>query len=124
MSARLWVMIAGPWSSGGADEVTRQANLARLDEVALAVLRRGHLPIVGVNLALPLARAAASATPAERDALVLEVSLAAAERCDAVLRIEGVSVGADREVARIAARGGAVFHHLDELPDIAAEDLE
>ena len=121
MSARLWVMIAGPWSSGGAGEVTRQANLARLDEVALAVLRRGHLPIVGVNLALPLARAA---TPAERDALVLEVSLAAAERCDAVLRIEGVSAGADREVARIAARGGAVFHHLDELPDIAAEDLE
>jgi hypothetical protein len=117
-------MIAGPWSSGGADEATRRANLALLNEAALAVYRRGHLPVVGVNLALPVARAAASATDPERDAVVLELSLALAERCDAVLRIEGVSAGADREVARIAALGRAVFHHVDELPDVAAEDSE
>jgi hypothetical protein len=124
LSTRLWVMIAGPWSSGGADEATRRANVARLNEAALAVYRRGHLPVVGVNLALPVARAAASATDPERDAVVLELSLALAERCDAVLRIEGVSAGADREVARIAALGRAVFHHVDELPDVAAEDSE
>jgi hypothetical protein len=122
LSGRLWVMIAGPWSSGAADAATRDVNLARLNQAALAVHRRGHVPVVGVNLGLPVARADPSAQSAEQDALVQEISAAAAERCDAVLRIQGVSAGADREVERIAARGGAVFHHLDELPRAVPED--
>jgi len=47
---------------------------------------------------------------------MMPLSLAAADRCDAVLRIGGPSTGADQEVERIRARGGAVYRSIDELP--------
>jgi molybdopterin biosynthesis enzyme len=47
---------------------------------------------------------------------MMPLSLAAAERCDAVLRIGGASTGADQEVERIQARGGKVFYSVEELP--------
>jgi len=46
----------------------------------------------------------------------MPLSLALAERCDAVLRIGGTSGGADKEVALIRDRGGRVFSGLDEIP--------
>ena len=44
------------------------------------------------------------------------VSLALAGRCDAVLRLEGASAGADAEVERIRAMGGTVYRRLDDIP--------
>ncbi len=46
----------------------------------------------------------------------MPVALALAARCDAVLRLDGASVGADEEVECIQSRGGKVFHSLDEIP--------
>jgi hypothetical protein len=45
------------------------------------------------------------------------LSLSLTERCDAVLRIEGVSQGADDEVETFLARGLAVFRSVDEIPN-------
>jgi hypothetical protein len=50
------------------------------------------------------------------DEVMMPLSLAAAERCDAVLRIGGPSGGADREVEAIRTKGGAVCHALGEIP--------
>ena len=44
----LWIMIAGPYTSGGADAAAREENLRRLNRAALAVFEAGHVPIVGV----------------------------------------------------------------------------
>jgi hypothetical protein len=106
-------MVAGPYSSGAADAAARAANLRALNEAALAVFRRGHLPVIGVNLALPMIEAAG---PESFDEIMMPVSLAAAERCDAVLRIGGKSGGADQEVARFRERGLPVFHAPGEIP--------
>jgi hypothetical protein len=106
-------MIAGPYSAGAADAEARAANLRALNEAALAVLRRGHVPVIGVNLALPIIEAAG---PESYDEIMMPLSLAAAERCDAVLRLGGASGGADGEVARFRARGLPVYHALDEIP--------
>jgi len=81
--------------------------------IPVLVLRRGHVPIIGVNLALPIIEAAG---PETYDQIMMPLSLAAAERCDAVLRIGGPSTGADQEVERIRARGGAVYRSIAELP--------
>ncbi len=112
--SRLWIMVAGPYRSGAADAAGRAANLRALNAAALAVFRRGHLPVIGVNLALPIIEAAG---PGCFDEIMMPVSLAAAERCDAVLRIGGPSGGADQEVARFRERGLPVFHALDEIPE-------
>jgi hypothetical protein len=50
------------------------------------------------------------------DELMMPMSLAAAERCDACLRIGGASRGADDEVARFRRRGLPVYFSLDEVP--------
>ena len=112
--SRMWIMVAGPYRSGAVDEAARAANLRALNVVALAVLRRGHLPVIGVNLALPIIEAAGAES---FDEIMMPLSLAAAERCDAVLRIGGPSAGADEEVERFRERGLPVFRALSEIPE-------
>jgi hypothetical protein len=97
----MWIMVAGPYSSAGADDA------------AVALLARGHVPVIGVNMALPMI---AAAGPDAYAAIMMPLSLALAERCDACLRIGGPSAGADEEVARFRARGRPVWHAVDEVP--------
>lgn len=55
------ILIAGPYRSGTDGDPQRiAANLARLEQAALAVYQRGHVPVIGEWLALPLAAAAGS----------------------------------------------------------------
>jgi hypothetical protein len=115
---RMWIMIAGPYSSGARTDEERAENLRAMNRVALEVFRRGHVPIIGVNLALPVIEVAG---PGSFDELMMPLSLALAERCDAVIRIGGRSAGADQEVERIRGRGGAVYGSVDEIPDSVAE---
>lgn len=106
-------MVSGPYTTGAVTTADRAANLRAMNLAAYELLRRGHMPVIGVNLALPLIWAAG----AERfDEIMMPLSLAATERCDAVLRIGGPSAGADREVEAIRARGGRVFQSLEEIP--------
>jgi hypothetical protein len=107
-------MVAGPYRSGAVDAVGRAANLRGLNDAALAVFRRGHVPMVGVNLALPIIEVAGADC---FDEIMMPFSLAAAERCDAVLRTGGPSGGADAEVARFRARGLPVYRSVEEIPE-------
>ncbi len=111
-------MVAGPYSAGAADAETRRENLREMNRMALAVFERGHVPVIGVNNALPLIEQAGEA---RFDDLMMPISLALAERCDAVLRIGGASTGADAEVERFRAAGKPVFTDLEELPEPTAE---
>lgn len=106
-------MIAGPYTAGAASEADRHRNLLALNRAAYEIFRRGHVPIIGVNLALPIIEAAG---PDTFESIMMPLSLALADRCDAVLRIGGPSLGADEEVERIHARGGLVYRSTDEIP--------
>jgi hypothetical protein len=108
----MWIMVAGPYGSGAPDEDARAENLRAMNRAAREVWKRGHVPVIGVNMALPLI---AAAGPDQREAILMPLSLALAERCDAVLRIGGPSKGADQEVELIRRKGGKVFHSLDEI---------
>ena len=112
----MWVMVAGPYRAGNAGADVRAQNLERLNQAALALFHAGHVPIIGVNLALPVIAAAGEAT---YDAIMLPLSLALAERCDACLRIGGPSNGADAEVARFRAAGKPVFFQIAAVPAAA-----
>jgi len=108
----LWIMVAGPYGTKATPE-QRAANLKALNAAALEVWKKGHVPVIGVNNALPMIEVAGEE---HYEALMMPLSLALAERCDAVLRIGGTSSGADKEAALIRARGGRVFSSLDEVP--------
>ena len=110
----MWIMIAGPYTSGAKTEEERARNLIALNEAALAVFEKGHVPIVGVNIAMPIIEYAGAGRFNE---IMMPVSLAVAERCDACLRIGGKSQGAERELELFRRRGLPVFGNVDEIPE-------
>lgn len=118
------ILIAGPYRSGTNDDPARMAaNLHRLEAAALPLFRAGHLPVIGEWLALPLLRLAGSARPG--DAAYEEILYPAAHRllahCEAILRLEGDSAGADEDVRLAQARGLPVYYRLADVPGYVAD---
>ena len=119
MTTPLLILIAGPYRSGTADEPAALArNLARLEEAAWPIFRKGHVPMIGEWVALPVLRGAGSTSVG--DEIAGEVLYPTAERllqhCDAVLRLPGTSTGADEDVRIATARGLPVYHDVEEIP--------
>lgn len=114
MDERIWIMIAGPYSSGAKTEDERQRNLDVLNRAALELFKRGYIPLIGVNNALPLIRLDGAADAFER--IMMPYSLALSERCDACLRVGGPSQGADDEVRRFQAAGKPIYYSTDDVP--------
>lgn len=115
----LLVLIAGPYMSGtGGDPQKIAAHRARLESFALPVYERGHLPMVGEWLALPIIHAAGGRVHGDAvfDAYQYPVAHRLLERCDAVLRIAGDSRGADMDVARARQLGLPVYLDPSEIP--------
>jgi hypothetical protein len=115
----MWIMIAGPYRAGGgaADPTVRAANLRMLNEAAVSLQRAGHVPIIGVNMALPMIEAAGGTAVAYAE-IMAPLSLALVDRCDACLRVGGPSTGADDEVRRFEAAGRPVYRALGEVPAV------
>ncbi len=115
----MWIMVGGPYTSGARDAAERQKNLDAMNGAAMAVFQKGHVPIIGVNLALPII---AVAGEDRFDEIMMPISLAAAERCDAFLRVGDPSVGADQERDSFIARSLPVFHDPGDIPDISTRE--
>lgn len=118
-SKPMTILVAGPYRSGTNDDpLLMQQNLDRLNSYALALFRAGHIPLIGEWLALPLLKAAGSKQPG--DALYQEISYPVAHRlltrCDAVLRIEGASSGADKDIKVAQGLGLPVYYKLEDIP--------
>lgn len=92
----------------------RVENLRAMNEAAVLLHRMGHLPVIGVNMALPMIEAATGENC--YDEIMMPVSLALADRCDACLRIGGSSEGADEEMERFRRSGRPVYGRLEDVP--------
>ncbi|AYO37938.1 Uncharacterised protein [Serratia liquefaciens] len=120
MSAQL-ILIAGPYRSGTDGDTQRIAdNLHRLEQAALAVYQRGHVPVIGEWLALPLAAAAGSTQlgDAVSEAFLYPVAHRLIAQCQAIYRIEGASAGADNDVRLANEWGIPVYYRLDDIPQL------
>jgi hypothetical protein len=115
----LMILVAGPYRSGTDGDPARiQANVDDMTAVALALYRRGHLPVMGEWFALPLIEEAARSGDGGHsfEEIFHPVAERLLERCDACLRIGGPSAGADRMVATARRLGKTVFTDLAEIP--------
>jgi hypothetical protein len=118
-SRPLLVLISGPYLSGAnGDPQIIARNRERLESFALPIYERGHLPMVGEWMALPIIHAAGGrgAEDAVFRAYQYPVAHRLLERCDAVLRIPGESRGADLDVDRARQLGVPVYTDVSELP--------
>lgn len=118
-TAPMLIMISGPYTSGtGGDPVRIAANRQRLESFALPIYERGHLPVIGEWLALPIIRAAGGSDGG--DEIFRKYQYPVAHRllrhCDAVLRLSGESTGADLDVQLARKLGLRVFADLAEIP--------
>lgn len=114
------ILIAGPYRSGTNDDPQLIAqNMASLEAMALPLFRKGHMPMIGEWAALPLLELAGSKRLGDEvwDEIQYPVAHRLLEKCDAVLRIDGASQGADNDVRIAKERGLKVYHSLDEVPD-------
>jgi hypothetical protein len=121
---RPWlVLIAGPYMSGTDGDPARiAANRAELERHALPIYERGHLPLIGEWMALPIIHSAGGREHGDEvfQAYQYPVAHRLIERCDAVLRLPGASRGADMDVARAQSLGLKVLYDVNELPLRAA----
>jgi hypothetical protein len=116
------ILIAGPYRSGTNDDLQlMRQNLDYLESVALPLFRKGHVPMIGEWVALPLMQLAGSVQPG--DAAWEEIQYPVAHRllqkCDAVLRLKGASKGADEDVRIALERGLSVYYDIADVPDAA-----
>ena len=113
------ILIAGPYRSGTNDDpVLMRENLRRLEAFALPLFRKGHVPMIGEWVALPLLEQAGSKRPGDAayEEILYPVAHRLLEKCDAVFRIEGASKGADEDVRIAKERGLAVYYRLEDVP--------
>lgn len=118
MSQKL-ILIAGPYRSGtGGNPALIAQNLARLEAAALAVWQRGHIPVIGEWLALPLASAAGSTHHDDEicQSMLYPVAHRLITRCDGILRIAGESAGADKDIDVGREHGLSIYYSLESLP--------
>jgi hypothetical protein len=121
------ILVAGPYRSGtGGDAALIEMNLHRLEQAALTVYRRGHVPMIGEWLALPLARAAGSfrVGDAISEEFLYPASRRLLSRCDAVLRIGGESNGADQDVRLAQSLGLRIYRDIADVPVADAANIQ
>jgi len=114
------ILIAGPYRSGTDDDpALMRGNLDRLEAVALPIFNKGHVPMIGEWVALPLIYLAGSIKTGDEvwDTIQYPAAHRLLEKCDAVFRIHGVSKGADEDVRIAKERGIKVYYNLEEVPD-------
>ena len=119
----MMILIAGPYRSGTNDDpILMKQNLSNLEAFAVPLFKKGHVPMVGEWVALPIIHLAGST--ATGDDIWNEIQYPVAHRllykCDAILRIEGASKGADEDVRIAKERGLEIYYNIDDVPDTSA----
>ena len=113
------ILIAGPYRSGTNDDPIKiEANVQAMESFAIPVFEKGHIPLLGEWLALPLVRLAGSKEIGDEpfNKIFHPIAEKLLDKCDAVLRVGGVSQGADLMVAVAKKKGLKVYYNLEEIP--------
>jgi len=105
------IAVAGPYSADTPGQ--RQRNLAAMNEAAAAVMNRGHIPVIGVNAALPVVECLGP--DANQYEAIMAISLALVDKCEAILII-GESAGVNRERNLVKAKGLPVYWDVNDIP--------
>lgn len=116
----MMILIAGPYRSGTNDDPEKiEANVHVMESFAVPIFQKGHVPILGEWLALPLLRLAGSKQIGDEifNEIFHPIAEMLLDKCDAVLRVGGPSQGADLMVEVGKKKALKIFYELDEIPN-------
>lgn len=116
----MMILIAGPYRSGTDDDPNKiAANVLAMEAYALPIFRKGHIPVLGEWLALPLVALAGSKQIGDEifNEIFHPIAARLLEKCDGVLRVGGASQGADQMVNVARQLGLQIFNSMEEIPD-------
>ena len=114
----MMILVAGPYRSGTNDDPALiQKNVDAMHDMALAIYRKGHLPVLGEWFALPLIETAGSKEMGDAiwDELFHPVAIRLISKCDIVFRIGGPSGGADEMVRYGKEAGKRIIYSIDDI---------
>jgi len=117
----MMILIAGPYRSGTGDDPQKiEANVHAMEAYALPIFRLGHIPLLGEWFALPLIKLAGSQQLGDEafNEIFHPIAERLLEKCDAVLRVDGASQGADLMVVVAQKHSLKVFYSLEEIPAV------
>lgn len=101
--------VAGPYSASTTEQ--RQKNLDAMNVAAARLLELGHIPLIGMNAALPVIEKSVITNPYEA---IMNISLAVISICDGLLLL-AESPGANRERDLIISKGKPIFYSIEEV---------
>ena len=101
--------VAGPYSAD--TEAQRKLNLDAMNLAAAKLLELGHIPIIGMNAALPIIE---KSKIQDTYKATMDISLAVIGACDALLLL-AESPGANKERDLILSQGKPIFNSIDEV---------
>lgn len=116
----MMILIAGPYRSGTNDNPEKiEANVRVMESFAVPIFQKGHVPMLGEWLALPLLRLAGSKQTGDEifNEIFHPIAEMLLDKCDAVLRVGGPSQGADLMVEVGTKKGLKIYYELDEIPN-------
>ena len=102
--------VAGPYSADTADK--RQKNLDAMNVAAARLLEKGHIPLIGINAALPVVE---KSTLVDTYNAIMDISLAVIDKCEGLLLL-AESPGANRERDLILSKGLPVYYDINDVP--------
>jgi hypothetical protein len=117
----MMILIAGPYRSGTNDDPEKiDANIRVMESFAIPIFKKGHIPMLGEWLALPLVRLAGSKQIGDEpfNEIFHPIAEMLLDKCDAVLRVGGASQGADLMVEVGKNKGLKIYYELDEIPAV------
>ena len=115
----MMILIAGPYRSGTNDDPEKiEANVRVMESFAIPIFNKGHIPMLGEWLALPLVKLAGSKQIGDEpfNMIFHPIAERLLDQCDAVLRVGGPSQGADLMVEVAKKKGLKVYYELEEIP--------
>ena len=117
----LLILVAGPYRSGTNDiPELIEANVRAMNEMALELYKMGHMPVLGEWFALPIIETTGSKEVGDKifNDIFHPIAVKLIDHCDAVLRIGGISSGADEMVNVGIQKGKIIFKNKSEIETI------
>jgi hypothetical protein len=106
--------VAGPYTAETAEQ--RKINLDAMNIAAAQLVELGHIPLIGMNAALPVLEKAKISDPYK---VTMDISLAVINVCDALLLLKE-SPGANKERDLILSKGLPVFFSIEEIIELGS----